>query len=181
MKCRESKEAILLLSELTAVERERLDSHIQSCDDCKQFYQEAQHFSLLVKKAASAQPMVANAVASTDTIMDRILREKRSASKEHGSLSSFLSALWPRYSLAGISVCLIVFFLMEVNQPAIGSSTSENVTSARRPVILESKSLRANFSRNDHERPLVIAQCVPSQAGMIDINCIKQKLRSSNF
>jgi len=181
MKCRESKEAILLMRELTATERERLDSHLQSCQECKKFYEETQQFLFLVKKAATASPVMANPVTSTDSIMDRILQEKRSASNGHWSLSSFLSALWPRYSLAGISVCLIVFFLMEVNQPTIESAKSGNMASVKLPVIIESKSLRVSFTKSDKEKPLFMAQCEPSKTGRIDINCMKQKMRSSNF
>lgn len=181
MKCKECKEAILLIRELEETERERLNKHIQTCLECKQLYEETKQFSLIIERAASAKPIVVNEVASADTIMDRILQEKRSSSRARWSLSSFFYPLWPRYSLAGISICLIVFFVMEVNRPTVGRSKEANATSAKASFILQSKSLRINFSRSDDTKFLVMAHCLPSQFGKIDINCIKQKMRSSNL
>lgn len=180
MDCSESKKAIMLYTELSPQEQEQLDVHLKTCAACFKFFQETQQFEKLIQQASAHQPIPKNASATTGRIMSGI--QVTDTSQRGGLLWNFMGGIFMRYSLACISVFLIVFFMMELmgNSAVYEGSQPKEMVGTETTIILEAGALRENFQKRASKRPLFISKCISSAAGKIDFNCLKSKVKSLN-
>ena len=140
MSCEKYVQDIYLYDELPPEAREVIDKHVLTCTDCRTLLEEVQQQSAWVKHASLAPPEARHPQQLTDAILARIERPTRSASLVTTLLAP-MDSLFVRYSLAAVSVGLLVLFLSEQqNGPAV-------VTPMHRPAAA------ATLNTNDFLQP----------------------------
>jgi hypothetical protein len=112
MNCHECEKNIWVFAELSVVERYQLDSHMQTCSDCRRRYQEMVALSQILKQATAIVPELKNAAALTSRIMDELPSKNQSW---HALFLSSLDNIWVQSSLRLVSMVLIVLFVWESN------------------------------------------------------------------
>jgi hypothetical protein len=180
MKCRDCKKAIVLTGELTITEREQMEAHLKSCSDCLRYYTEVQLFSSIILQASSAKPTQVNPISLTDGIIRKVKQEPSYNNQLRWSFFEFLDYALTRYTLAGLSLCLIFLFVMEIGYSPVDLKKEPGINSYF--ITLESKTFRENFKKRDEkEKPFFLVSCIAEVTGKVDIKCLKSRLKTSNF
>ncbi|MBT1689563.1 anti-sigma factor family protein [Dawidia soli] len=112
MSCARYLEDIYLYDELSPAARLIIDQHVLTCDACRALLEEVQQQSALVKHASTARPAPAHAKHLTDAILARIEQPAQRATVVTRLLAP-MDSLFVRYSLAAVSVGLLVLFVSE--------------------------------------------------------------------
>lgn len=115
MSCKKFEERIYLYAELSPDERRILDDHLQQCVSCQNLLNEVQSMTKRVKAFSALQPVPRNNARLTQQIMAGVERSKSGNSFGFLSLDRFLSIPTLRYSLAGLSIVIILSFIAEHN------------------------------------------------------------------
>lgn len=112
MSCAHYLEDIYLYDELSPEERLKVDQHVLTCAACRTALDEVQQQSALVRRAAATRPEPVHPQRLTDAILARIEQPARRATVVTRLLAP-LDSLFVRYSLAAVSVGLLVLFVSE--------------------------------------------------------------------
>ena len=176
MKCRECKEQIMLWDVLSPAEKEIVTEHLKNCKDCQVAMAEMQQYSEMIK-ASNIKPIINNPEGLVDVIMDRVVEEKRKSMLQHKPMFDFFDFKWVRYALAGSSLYLILFFMIEINKNSSNSIASNQNHNSDHGVILESSSLRKNFPKLKKSN-FSMAIC-KTALGKIDVSCLRNKISSN--
>ncbi len=110
MNCQECEENIWVYVELSSAEKAGLNSHMQTCPDCRRLYEEMQAVSQILKQATPIIPEPKNAAALTNRIMDALPPQNQSWKNR---LLDVLDNVWLQSSLRLASMMLIVLFIWE--------------------------------------------------------------------
>jgi predicted anti-sigma-YlaC factor YlaD len=123
MSCEQYLQDIYLYDELSSEAREVIDKHVLTCSDCRTLLEKVQQQSAWMKHASSlAPPEARHPQQLTDAILARIERPTRRATLVTTLLAP-MDSLFVRYSLAAISVGLLVFFLSEQQHGTVAVKT----------------------------------------------------------
>jgi len=112
MSCKKFKESIYLYDELSPEERRMLDEHLRECASCRILLNEVQAMTKSIKVFSSLRPVPQNNASLTHTIMADI---ERSQQESIGLLDRLFSFPTLRYSLAGLSIVMVISFVAEHN------------------------------------------------------------------
>jgi hypothetical protein len=175
MNCQECQRLMLIQDLLKAGERESMNQHLASCPACQKFQIEATRMSQLIGQASAMANQPIKATALTDKIMTRVMTPapKKVLSQENWVFNPFT-----RFALSGISVCLVVFFMIEWQSPSNAAIPKGPVAGLQ--VILNSQSLRKEFSSKEKRKSL-LSSCISSDKKQADIACLKEKMKSIQF
>ena len=176
MKCEECQRLILIQDLLEAGERESMNQHLVSCSACQKFQIEAANVNQLIGQASAMAKQPIKTSALTDKIMTRVMTP---APKKVSSQENWVFNPFTRFALSGISVCLIVFFMIEWQSPE-SVELPKGPVAGLRQVILNSQSLRKEFSSKDKRKSL-LSSCISPDKKQADIVCLKEKMKSIQF
>ena len=176
MKCQECQRLILIQDLLEAGELQSMNQHVVTCAACQKFQDEAKKLNQLIGQASAIGNQPIKAAALTDKIMTRVMTPapKKVSPKENWMFNPFA-----RFALSGISICLVVFFMIEWQSP-------ENVELPKGPVaglqqvILNSQSFRKEFSSKEKRKSL-LSSCISPDKKQADFACLKEKMKSIQF
>lgn len=112
MSCAHYLQDIYFYDELSSEERLNVDQHVLTCASCRTVLEEVQQQSALVRHAAATRPEPAHPKQLTDAILARIEQPAPRATVVTRLLAP-LDSLFVRYSLAAVSVGLLVLFVSE--------------------------------------------------------------------
>lgn len=112
MNCKKYEPMIYLKDELSDLEAQSLRQHLETCTTCALLYSDVTRFRETISSVASSELQPANAAKFTSFIMTAIQAENRSESILD-KIKSWLQEYQLRYSLATVSLGLIIFFGLE--------------------------------------------------------------------
>jgi hypothetical protein len=176
MKCEECQRLILIQDLLEAGELESMNQHRITCSACQKFQVETTKVIQLIGQASTMANQPLKASALTDKIMTRVMTPapKKIASQETWVFNPFI-----RFALSGISVCLIVFFMIEWQSPA-NVELPKGPVAGLQQVILNSQSFRKELSAKEKRKSL-LSSCISPDKKQADLTCLKEKMKSIQF
>lgn len=136
MKCEETKKLIYLYDVITSLEKEKADRHMQTCQECMQFYHRMEQERTLIKRAASVRHQVQDAEKLTTQIMSSIKPRQAASPGFAVNLLDIFDLSLTRYAMTAMSLMLIVFFLYEQRVPLEGENP------ARKTIAVSDAGLR---------------------------------------
>jgi hypothetical protein len=110
MRCEKYERDIYLYDELSPEAREVIDEHVRTCTACRSLLEEVHQQSAWVKHASQPRPAAAQPQRLTNAILAQIEQPRTSWVT---TLLAPLDLLFVRYSLAAVSLGLLVFFVTE--------------------------------------------------------------------
>jgi hypothetical protein len=84
-----------------------------------------------------------------------------------------------RFTLSGLSICLLVFFLVEWQYPQTTKLPNGPVAGLQQ-VILDSRAFRKNMTQVKSTRKL-IPECLKMGKQQADLACLKERFKSIQF
>ncbi len=126
MKCDHIKPKIYLYDELSIDERALCDKHIAECTSCAAMFKETMQQRVFLREAASWKEQPDNAALLTQKIMAVV---NQTAVHKKTGFEAFVSRfklIQLRFTLGMISLFLVVFFAIELNQPWSHRAVSQN-------------------------------------------------------
>ena len=118
--CGQIKELISskLFDELTPTERNLIEEHILSCNECKSIYEKTQKADNVIVKMKTVQPILDNAEFLVDAIMEKVNKPHSSQNKEteyyfYEKLLLFVSHKSVRYALTTILFIMMSLYMFE--------------------------------------------------------------------
>jgi hypothetical protein len=113
MRCKEIEESIYLYDELSTPDKKIIAKHLLTCTNCRRIWSQREHYISATQEWQSQAPVPDNVAQLTHKIMASLPepghREKRKLS---WWIDSFNTG-WVRYSLASISIALIISLALE--------------------------------------------------------------------
>ncbi len=160
MTCEEIEDLIWLYDDLSADQRKAVDDHLITCAECQ--YLREQSLALISVAEKTHQPVPDNAAQLTRRIMDAIGHEAASHHTRYHWLD-WINVAWLRYSLAGVSLILILTLFLEKgthsSNPVSYDAPSPRVVVLRSTGFIE-KVVRAK--RSD-EKKYSLTSCITKQ------------------
>lgn len=149
MSCEKYLQDIYLYDELSPEKRQVIDKHVLTCTDCRTLLEKVQQQSAWVKHASLAPPEARHPQKLTDAILARIERPTRRAALVTTLLAP-MDSLFVRYSLAAVSVGLLVLFLSEQQSgPVVVKTMHRPAASA----TLNTNDFLQPYSQEKEQRP----------------------------
>lgn len=176
MKCEDCQRLILIQDLLDARERESINQHLVNCSACQKFQVEVTKINQLIGQASAKANQPVKATALTDKIMTRVMTP---APKKNHTLENWAFNPFTRFALTGISICLIVFFMIEWQSPA-SANLAKGPVAGLQQVILNSQSIRKEFSLKEKRKSL-LSSCIGSDKKQANIACLKEIKKSIQF
>ncbi len=149
MNCKKTEELIVLYSELTPIERSKLEEHLQSCCACSQLFAGIQNQQEIVATVKNRSPEIENPVAFTDQIMAAIPAKKFQPKKKENSIRSLFQWTPLQTALATCSLVLAFTFALEFSHT---TETIQDQSTVKNGVALSSdheKLIQAKRSRTE--------------------------------
>lgn len=112
MSCMDFEEHIWLYDELSPEQKILLDKHLLTCADCKMIWEQAQALAATSKVWQEDVPAVEHEAQLTHKIMGAI-ESKRDQKNSLLTLIDLINTRWLRYSMASLSVLLVITFLYD--------------------------------------------------------------------
>jgi hypothetical protein len=176
MKCEQCQRLILIQDLLEIDERESMNQHLVSCSACQKFQIEAAKINQIIGQASAFGNQPIKASTLTDKIMTRVMTP---APKKVSSQETWIFNPFTRFAFSGISVCLIVLFIIEWQSP-VNAEIPKGPVAGLQQVILNSQSLRKEFSSKEKRKSL-LSNCISPDKKQADIACLKEKMKSIQF
>lgn len=176
MKCEECQRFILIQDLLETGEREPMNQHLATCAVCQKFQVEVTKMSQLIGQALTLTNQPTKATALTDKIMTRVMTP---VPKKVSPQESWVFNPFTRFALSGISICLVVFFMIEWQSPA-DAKIPKGPVAGLQQVILDSQSFRKELSSKEKRKSL-LSSCISPDKKQADIACLKEKMKSIQF
>jgi hypothetical protein len=174
MKCEECQRLILIQDLLDTTERKAMNQHVATCADCQKFQVEATKVNQLIGQASGVVNQPIKATALTNKIMTHVMRPTPKKVS-----TSWIFNPFTRFALSGISVCLIVFFMIEWQSPA-NAEIPKGPVAGLQQVILNSQSFRKELNSKEKRKSL-LGSCISPDKKQADIACLKEKMKSFQF
>jgi len=121
MKCEKIEVQIFLYNELTTLEKEKVDVHVQTCATCRALVEQVNRQQQLIQQVA-AMPIEIDSRKLTRNIMSAIQPGSKSTWLDESV--DYLLGYWTRLALVSVSVCLIVFFTTELLHDTLQNESS---------------------------------------------------------
>ena len=86
-----------------------------------------------------------------------------------------------RYSLAAVSVGILIMFFMEVFAPISEPALIQGPIYRLQSAVMNSDELRKKFSVRRERKKTLLAECTNPLSNKIDQTCLKEKLEKLNF
>lgn len=181
MRCKECEKAVYIYRELSANEKGKVDVHVQTCTACQQALTEMQQVNILIKKSSQALPRHSNPEWLTNKIMSAIADSHVQPKPIYWSFNTLFNVAFARYAMVAVSCCLVFMLLIELYNPSMEPNSMRGPVVSLQNVILNSKELRKNFSARKERKPSALSDCIGPFKKNIDVACLKEKLKKSNF
>jgi hypothetical protein len=176
MKCQECQRLILIQDLLEAGDRVLMNQHITTCAACQKFQAESIRVNQLIEQASAKAPQPAKAPGLTDKIMTAVMTP---APRKISQQESWMFNPFTRLALSGLSLCLVIFFLIEWQSPA-NTELPKGPVAGLQQVILNSQSFRKELSSREKRKSL-LSSCISPDKKQADIACLKEKMKSIQF
>jgi hypothetical protein len=176
MDCEDCQRLILIQDLLEPGEREAMTQHLDTCAACQKFQVEATKINQLIGQTSAKTNQPIKPAALTDKIMTRVMIPTSKKVSTHGS---WVFNPFTRFALSGISVCLILFFIMEWRSAATVEMPKGPVAGLQQ-VILDSKSFRKELNSREKRKSL-LSSCISPDKKQADLTCLKEKMKSIQF
>lgn len=173
MNCQEFEKQIVLFSELTPEERERVETHLATCTSCKALFESMLLLSSRTTMVGRAIPDFPDPAKLTDNIMRQIRQEQ-----VHRRLPLLYFPLQHvRYALAVVSVFFVFFLGVELlHIPAQSPSVTTQLES-RSIVVDKGKFREALRKSNKTGNRLLMSGCVsPFNINKVNEACLRERL-----
>jgi anti-sigma factor RsiW len=171
MRCEDFEMSIYIYSELSAKEKKRLDSHLETCATCSALFQEVKQVQHLVSGIAEEELIPSNAARLTSGIMSKI-------NAESSRTEPFIARLFvrARFALTVLSSVLLITFAVEFfrDSPQTKSIVDDNTNGS---IVLNAKHFRENFSRGKATHALFADCKSPFRSNQYYVECIKSKMK----
>ena len=115
MNCREAESHIYLYRELSPREREETEKHVTTCAGCAQLLEAVRAQSNMIRAASQVEPEIPDASRMTRNIMESVHKRERRNRGVFNMIFPMSSANVLRYSMAMVSLLLVVTFVTEYN------------------------------------------------------------------
>jgi len=181
MKCAECENAIFTYRELSGKEKERVDTHVATCTNCRKLFNEYVFFNQMVAKASQENVQHPSPAWLTQKIMQSVAAQRQQPKKEDLFSFRFLEISYARFALAGISACLMIMFFIEAGTAGNEQSRINRLHSDLHSVVLRSDDLRNAFTARKENKKSMLRSCLNSFNKQIDVACIKEKINKTNF
>ena len=182
MTCHEYETAIYGYRELSDTEKQNIQAHIQMCEACKKLFSHVQQVHNLILKVAPLVPQPSSPISLTDKIMREIKSNgaKTKRSFVYESLA-FFDFPFARYTLAGVSTCLLLFFFFEINSSTNDESRVRGPLVSLQGAIINSQSLKKEFADRRERKRVKLSDCKNPTSNNLDVACLKGKIKKLNF
>ena len=179
MSCQECERLIFEYSELTSVEKEIVNAHLQTCMPCKELFSSASYSVNLIKRAAGAIPILQNPISLTNDIMYRISKPVPHSSNLFDFSLLRLKFKYVQYAMAAVSIFLLFFLAIEQLQFSINSLEDQSFRKEdlSKLVILNRNDFRQELNKSKATAKFFLANnCInPFKINQVDAQCLKQK------
>jgi predicted anti-sigma-YlaC factor YlaD len=172
MSCEDFERSIYLYEELSASEKNLLNTHLQACASCAAVFEEVSNVHSLTKQIAAQELIPSNAARLTSNVMSKIVSIQRRAT------FTFVGRLFilTRLAFTLVSAVLLIGFSIEFMKDSDQSKKILSVGNSG-PVILNARLVHKDLS-DRKTRHLLFADCrSPWKATQFDLNCVKSKLK----
>ena len=163
MKCSETEERIYLYRELSPLELEETDQHLETCASCRLIMERVKAMSTTAVIAkAEIQPMN-NKAQMTRRIMDAIDAIEKQKRGKWSVLIQKISITPLRYGMAALSFFLVFFFLGEYVRGSEPKVTKRYPENPYRNIELNIASFHSTFftaKKDGQHVPTFLSQCV---------------------
>lgn len=176
MKCHECQRLILIQDLLEIGEREAMNQHLATCATCQKFQVETTKMSQLIVQVSTTANQPRKAVTLSDKILTQVITP---TSQKISTREGWLFNPFARFALSGISICLVVFFLVEWQSPD-NAKLPKGPVAGLQQVILNSQSFRKELTSKEKRKSL-LSSCVSTDKKQADIACLKEKMKSIQF
>ena len=131
MECESAERMILMYRELAPDERMELERHIAGCDSCARQMELQTAFDANIRQAARLPLVPVDAERLTMKVMARVNEQKKSRM----NLPIFGMGAWLRYTMAAVSLILVVTFYAEysASEPDLMTRPAENFKATLEP------------------------------------------------
>jgi predicted anti-sigma-YlaC factor YlaD len=174
MDCTDFELSIFTYGELAAEEKKQLNEHLQSCNHCRELFQQANEIQKRVGILAQHKALPPNAAKLTNKIMAEVNNSAKLSWQEY--LEHFLQNRITKYSLSAISCSLLFLLLIEIIPTGKPLNTSFN-ENANGSVTLDSKVFRKSMLKKKNKVPSYADCRSPFRAGNVNIDCLKRKMK----
>jgi ABC-type uncharacterized transport system permease subunit len=173
MNCKKYETMIYLKDELSDLELQSLEKHLKTCASCALLSSEVMLFQERISSVAQSELQPANAAKLTSSIMAAIQNEKRSETLLD-QIKRWLQEYPLRYSLATVSLGLIIFFGVEFfNHP---NQVPHPVQQHYQAEVILSADMLQDKSGTTKQRKSGFAACKsPYISTLAYIECLKNK------
>ena len=179
MSCQECERLIFEYSELTSIEKEKVNAHLEICKSCMMLFNSASYSAQLIKRAAGTIPILQNPVRLTNDIMNRISKPVPHSSNLFDFSLLRLKFKYVQYAMAAVSIFLLFFLAIEQLQFSINSLEDQSFRKEDLPklVILNRNDFRQELNKSKATAKFFLANnCInPFKINQVDAQCLKQK------
>lgn len=173
MNCARYEEWIYTFPEIEEEKQQELKRHIGQCPQCKHMFSEAEPIFQVIRKSKEE---ILPPPQLTDKVMAQLARKSQSG-KIRKMYFSFLDLSFVRYSMAAVSVGILVLFCLEVMVPEIKSGSRGGPVTGIREVIIRSDEMRKSWSVQQ-EKKSRFEECRNKFNRQVDQACVQEKIRS---
>lgn len=116
MSCEQYEQDIYVYDELSPGEREIIDKHVHTCAACQALLEEVQQQAAWIKHVSTTRPEHAQPQRLANAILAQLEQPRTSMATK---LLASLDLLFVRYSLAAVSLGLLILFVSEQQHQAV--------------------------------------------------------------
>lgn len=167
MSCSDCQKEMLVFDLLDNSEQVKLKAHLSTCSGCEAEWIKIEKLNSSLAQAHhySAQP--AHPIQLTNRILTGVIESERSKNRFKSSKTRDL-ADFLRFGFAGISMCLIIFFVIEFTAPVINVPQTPSV--GIKKITLRGDWLKTKLPQRTQSN--FIEPCIAKNA-IIDLACLK--------
>jgi anti-sigma factor RsiW len=146
MSCEKYEQNLYLYDELSPQERAIIDEHVHTCIACRSLLEEIQQQSAWVKYASQTRPEPAHPQRLTNAILAQLSQPRTSMATK---FLAPLDILFVRYSLAAVSLGLVVLFVSEQQQ---GSVVTKSMPRPAASATLNTNAFLQQYAQEKEQR-----------------------------
>jgi predicted anti-sigma-YlaC factor YlaD len=151
MSCKRFREMVYSYKELGGKDRALVEDHMKTCSSCAE---ELRRINSSFEMLHSLKANFENALPTPD-VTSEVMRSVRRSKELHGSILEKISiprfALL-RYTLAGLSLCFVILFVVENNRTELARQPSTAYQNSQEKVSLNTGNLVATFKKELRSR-----------------------------
>ena len=182
MSCKEIEKQIVLFSELTDLEKERVMKHIKTCAACAELFKTETSTANIIGRASQTQLELTHPHQLTNVVMAIIEKEDRQrASWIDLSFLNFDLCI-VKYSMTALSLLLILSFAIELTKaPDIQGQRLVVKTNHATSVLLDKESFSKELSKSKSTANFFLSNNCrsPFNINKIDMTCWKQRMNNN--